>query len=274
MKPFIKWCGGKTKVLNQIIPHIKEGMESCTTYHEYFLGSGAVLLNICPKKAVLNDINYDLISCYLEVKNNPELLISKLVEHEKKHYTNGNYFFQIREKDRLKNYNSRPRLFKVARLIYLLSTCYNGLPRYNMSGYFNTSKGDYKNPYIVREKEIIDVSKYLNESYIVFKSKNFKDLRYDFFGKQNFFYFDPPYHLDNSFLFNRNKFGEDSQKLLKQIVDNLSQNGCNVAISNSNTPFIRSLYSSYKIVNIEANRTVNSNIKSRGKIKELLIKNY
>jgi DNA adenine methylase len=129
--PILKWVGGKRQLLDQIIPLIPE----CSTYCEPFIGGGAVLFDMQPKKAIINDSNSELINVYTVIKNNPRALIERLMEH--KNNNSEKYFYEIRALDRDKSqFDSLTEVERAARIIYLNKTCYNGLFRVNSSGEF------------------------------------------------------------------------------------------------------------------------------------------
>lgn len=184
--PVVKWVGGKRQILDEIIPHIPQKF---STYYEPFLGGGAVLFELQPKKAIINDINSELINLYHVIKTN----VDELIEDLKKHKNEKDYFYKIRELDRNKEcYNSLTPIEKASRIIYLNKTCYNGLFRVNRAGQFNTPFGNYKNPNIVNEFTLRAVSKYFNKAQITFTCKDF-DEALKGIRKGAFVYLDPPY---------------------------------------------------------------------------------
>ena len=184
--PFLKWVGGK----RQLMPAIKELIpKNYTNYYEPFIGGGAVLFDLQPKNAVINDFNEELINVYQTIKENPEELISDL----KTHKNESDYFYDLRALDREDNFENLSNIKKASRVIYLNKTCYNGLYRVNNSGEFNSPFGRYKNPNIVNETTIRAVSKYLNTNKITILNGDFEDALKGI-KKGSFVYFDPPYH--------------------------------------------------------------------------------
>ncbi|MBS7307086.1 MAG: Dam family site-specific DNA-(adenine-N6)-methyltransferase [Eubacteriales bacterium] len=138
--PFVKWVGGKRQLLDEIIPLLPKHF---TTYCEPFLGGGAVLFSIQPSKAIVSDLNIDLITAYEVIRDDVEALIESL----KKHENTTEYFYAVRDMDMDKtSYQALSRIEKASRLIYLNKTCFNGLFRVNSSGEFNSPFGHYKNP--------------------------------------------------------------------------------------------------------------------------------
>lgn len=272
IQPFLKWAGGKRQLLPQIEKAFPKKFEH---YYEPFLGGGAVLLHLQPKKAVVNDYNEDLINCYLCIKNNFDELIQKLKEYEDKN--DADSFYEIRGKDRLEEYKTWTNVEKAARLIYLNRTCYNGLFRLNSQGYFNTPFGAYKNPCICNEPVLKALHDYFLENDITFLTGDFYDACIDA-PAGSLIYFDPPYEpleKQNSFVsYTENGFTRKDQKRLKELCDILIERGCYIVVSNSNTKFILDLYgdkTKYRIRKVNARRNINSNAKKRGQIKEVLI---
>ena len=160
--PVVKWVGGKRQLLDEITPLLPKRINA---YCEPFLGGGAVLFSIQPSKAVVNDLNADLITVYEVIRDDAEDLIESL----KKHKNTSEYFYEMRDVDRDKaSYQALSKVEKASRLIYLNKTCFNGLFRVNSSGEFNSPFGHYKNPNIVKEPVLRAVSKYLNANNITF----------------------------------------------------------------------------------------------------------
>ena len=273
LSPVLKWVGGKRQLLNDIIPMIPK---NCSTYVEPFIGGGAVLFELQPKKAIINDFNSELINVYTVIRDYPEELIKELQFH--KENNTSEYFYTVREYDRKPDFFSKmTSVQKAARVIYLNKTCYNGLYRVNSAGQFNSPYGKYKNPNIVNETVIRAMSKYFNEINIVIKNGDFKDALKGL-RRGAFVYLDPPYmpiSSSSSFTgYTENGFNENKQRELKKLCDKLDEKGIKFLQSNSDCEFIRDLYSGYKIKTIKAKRAINSKGNSRGEINEVLIYNY
>ncbi len=271
--PVLKWVGGKRQLLNDIIPMIPK---NCSTYVEPFIGGGAVLFELQPKNAIINDFNSELINVYTVIKNYPEELIKELQFH--KDNNTSEHFYAVREYDRKPEFFSQmTAVQKAARVIYLNKTCYNGLYRVNSAGQFNSPYGKYKNPNIVNETVIRAMSKYFNENNIVIKNEDFKEALKGL-RRGAFVYLDPPYmpiSSSSSFTgYTENGFNEDKQRELKELCDKLDKKGIKFLQSNSDCEFIRELYSGYRIKTIKAKRAINSKGNSRGEINEVLIYNY
>lgn len=269
--PVVKWVGGKRQLLPQILPLIPKRMSA---YCEPFLGGGAVLFALQPRRALVNDLNQDLITVYRVIKENADALI----EHLSRHENTPEYFYRIRDLDRDREaYAALSDVEKASRLLYLNKTCYNGLFRVNASGAFNSPYGHYRRPNIVNEQTIRGVSRYFNSCDIAFFSEDFAAVL-DRVPRGGFVYLDPPYDPVSdtaSFTgYNRGGFGREEQGRLKACCDALTARGVRFLLSNSATPFIRELYSSYHVSIVQARRAVNSVASRRGAIEEVLVRNY
>jgi DNA adenine methylase len=271
LSPILKWVGGKRQLLSEIIPLIDE---SCDNYVEPFIGGGAVLFRLQPKKAIINDYNTELINVYRTVRDDLDGLVALLKEHEK--YNSSDYYYEVRALDRTPDFDKMSNSEKAARIIYLNKTCYNGLYRVNSLGQFNSPYGKYKNPNIVNEVVLRAISKYLNGNEISIRSGDYKDVLNDI-EKNSFVYLDPPYmpiSSSSSFTgYTEGGFGYDKQVELKEECDKLNSKGVHFLQSNSDCEEIRELYKAYRIKVVKAKRAINSDAKKRGQINEVLIYN-
>ena len=265
-KPFIKWAGGKSKLLPDI-SRLFPPRKQIGRYFEPFLGGGAVFFYLQHPDSYLSDSNQELIELYSIVQQNVEELIDAL----KGHKNDRDYFYKVRAQ--------RPTelspVERAARLIYLNKTCFNGLYRVNSKGEFNVPFGRYKNPLICDVEGLRAASLALQNAKIInddFESVLSRVIPTDFI------YFDPPYHPLNktsSFTsYTSDKFGEEEQNRLACIYTELANRGCFVMLSNSDTPLIRKLYKDFDIREIQASRAINSKAEGRGKITELVVINY
>lgn len=271
IQPFLKWAGGKRQLLPEIRKYIPKRMG---TYYEPFLGGGAVLFDLQPKKAVINDINSELINTYLVIKNN----VDELIEDLRKHENTSDYYYKIRDLDRDKNrFSKLSDVEKASRLIYLNKTCFNGLFRVNSQGQFNVPFGRYKNPNIVNEFVLRAVSHYLNNNEVKILNGDFADA-VSSAKKGDFVYFDSPYDPVSetaSFTgYTLGGFNKDEQIRLRDLFVDLDKRRCKVLLSNSATDFIKDLYKDYHIEIVSATRNINSIATKRGKIDEVLVMNY
>ncbi|MCC9296159.1 DNA adenine methylase [Clostridium sp. WLY-B-L2] len=270
VQPFVKWVGGKRQLIKGISKYIPKGNYK---YYEPFVGGGAVLFDLQPKKAVINDYNFELINTYNVIKNKVE----ELIQYLKTYPNDEEFYYKMREFDRKEEYKNWSEVKKASRFIYLNKTCYNGLYRVNQAGYFNTPFGRYKNPNIVNDAILRAVSKFLNENDIVIKSGDYKEVLKGI-KKNSFVYFDPPYdpisHSSNFTGYTTGGFRKEQQIELKEACDELNKKKVRFLLSNSNTEFIRKLYSDYSIEIVNANRSINSVASKRGEVEEVLIRNY
>ena len=273
-KPFVKWVGGKRQLIAQfrekqfLLP--SQFNQTTNTYYEPFVGGGAVFFEVLPERAVLSDMNAELVTTYNVIKSDVEKLIRSLKEHihEK------DYFLELRAKD-----ISKLSSIEVAsRFIYLNRTGFNGLYRVNKSGQFNVPFGSYKSPVICDEDNLRAVSKTLKNVNILHQ-----DYKHVLKTAQSgdFIYFDPPYFPVSktaSFTsYTAGSFLEKEQIELRDTFVELHKRGCFVMLSNSDTPFINELYadiSGATIHKVSAGRAINSKGSGRGKITELVVTNY
>ncbi|MBW4662594.1 MAG: DNA adenine methylase [Chroococcus sp. CMT-3BRIN-NPC107] len=266
-RPFLKWAGGKSKLIEQYIPYFPQ---SFTNYYEPFLGGGAVFFYFCGIKPNVNkfisDINPELINTYCCIKNNVEPLISLLSNHQLQH--NLDYYYKMR------SHSQGSDIEKAARFIYLNKTCFNGLYRENSQGLFNVPMGKYKNPTICNPDLLRSVSIALQSATVSLNS--YSDINAD--NEQDFVYFDPPYHplssTSNFTNYSRYIFKETEQIKLRDTFARLASRGVKVMLSNSDCAFVRELYAGFKIYEVSAARAINSKAENRCKITELLITSF
>jgi len=276
LKPFLKWAGGKRQLLSEIWKHLPQDIENFT-YYEPFAGAGAVFFNLQPQKAVINDINAQLINVYFVIKDNVEELILYLKNHEKNN--DKEYFYKIRNLDREPSvFNKLSNTEKAARFIYLNKTCYNGLYRVNSKGFFNVPFGKFRNPAIYKEDDFFHINHYLNSNDIRILNCDFEDAVSDA-DNNSFVYFDPPYHSPdkkNFTSYQAQGFDEKQQERLCNLMIKLAAKGVKCLLSSSDTVFIRKLYNikTFKIFPVLAKRIINSRASGRGLINEIMIKNW
>lgn len=263
-RPFLKWAGGKTQLIEQYKPYFPE---TYTNYYEPFLGGGAVFFSLQPKRAFLSDINGELINTYCCVKDEVESLITLLQEHQLKH--NKDYYYQMRAG------GGGSKLERAARFLYLNKTCFNGLYRENSKGQFNVPMGKYKNPNICNAELLRSASATLNNSMAEIKIKPFNLIIKRPKNSNDFVYFDPPYYpissTSNFTAYSKSDFNENDQIQLRNIFSELASKGVKVMLSNSDCSFIRDIYQGFNIHTINAFRSINSDVTKRGKITEVLV---
>ncbi len=270
--PFVKWVGGKRQLLSSIVEVMPKSLKNYT-YVEPFIGGGAVLFYLQPKKAIINDSNSDLINVYSVVKDN----LDSLIEDLRKHKNESEYFYNIRKLDRSESFEQLDKIQRASRLIYLNKTCYNGLYRVNNAGEFNSPFGRYRNPNIINEPVLKAVSLFLNRNNIDIQNRDYEEILRGL-DRNSFAYLDPPYHpISDSSNFTgyvQGGWNESDQIRLREACDNLTARGIKFLLSNSATEFIKDQYKNYKIITVKATRTINANADKRGEIDEVLIRNY
>lgn len=290
-KPFLKWAGGKTQLITEIRKSLPSHLgDSKFTYLEPFVGSGAVLfwmLNNFPnlKKAVINDINEDLIKTYRTIATKPLELISILETLQNEfHALEGNednkkvYFYEKRDQ-----YNKRKeeQSGQSALFIFLNRTCFNGLYRVNRDNLYNVPMGGYRKPTICDYENIMAVSNALQKVEILCGDYE-QTLKHA--SKESLFYFDPPYKplsQTSSFTaYSKDEFNDQDQIRLRNFcvkLDNLNHSwllsNSDVKGKDTNDNFFDEIYSKFSISRVSARRSINANPDKRGKLNELLISN-
>lgn len=266
--PIIKWAGGKRQLMFELLKNMPK---SFNRYFEPFIGGGALFFELQPENAYISDVNEELTNLYSVIKNNP----NDLIEDLKKHEISKEYFLQIRSIDRDHKYKKLSDIQRASRFIYLNRTCFNGLYRVNSQGQFNVPFGHYKNPRIVDEHNLLNCSNLLQKTEI--KNTDFSEIL-NHVKKGDFVYFDPPYvplNETSSFTsYTKDGFDIDMQFKLRDVCDELDSMGVKFLLSNSDTPLVNELYENYNIKKVFASRAINANANGRGKITEVLVRNY
>lgn len=299
-KPFLKWAGGKSQLIDEIIAIFPEEIiqsKYIENYFEPFLGGGALFFYLKSyfkiKKSYINDINPDLILTYRVIQKCPKKLIIQLKEIKMEYLElNGEdrkeFFFKVRDDYNKKGKNfdylsvSDESIERAKQLIFLNKTCFNGLYRVNANGEFNVPMGKYKNPAIFEEENIKDVSKALKNTIIC--NGPFEELG-EFIGNNSLVYFDPPYRpLTDSASFTsytKSRFNDDNQIQLAEFCRSIDKKCSKFILSNSDPKnankednFFDELYEGFDIKRVQAKRMINRDKTKRGSINELLIKNF
>jgi len=272
-KPFVKWAGGKRQILDKLKKYVPNEYNN---YYEPFVGGGALLFELTPKRAVINDSNKELMNVY-EILADYELFIKMckvLNTHERRH--NEEYYYKIRDLDRdIKKFSKLTNYERAARTIYLNKSCFNGLYRVNKKGYFNVpfNKKDKVSTYDA--ENLLLIHTYFINNDIKILSSDFEEVLENC-QENDFVYFDPPYDtLNNSFTsYTEEGFDKSSQERLAKVFKELDKKGVKVMLSNHNTDFIKELYNGYKFHVITAKRNINSKGNKRGSVEEVIITNY
>lgn len=269
--PVVKWVGGKRQLLDRLMPLFPV---TYTSYCEPFIGGGAVLFALQPQKAIINDINSELIGVYRAIKDDVEALIKRLAQFE----NTKECFYEVRGWDRnAELYNHLTDIDKAARVIFLNKTCYNGLYRVNSAGEFNTPFGRYKNPNIVNESTLRAVHEYFNTADVTILNTSYSEAVQGL-PENSFVYLDPPYDpisVTASFTgYNAGGFSREDQIALRDCCRQLDAAGINFMLSNSATEFIQDIYSDFNITIVPAKRAINSVGSKRGCVDEVVVRNY
>jgi len=266
-KPFVKWAGGK----RQLLEELTNGLPEIENYHEPFIGGGALFFRLEAmnriKTAYLSDSNEELINAYTIIKNEVFELMAELAAP--KYANEETIYYKIRASKPTSNVE------RAARFIYLNKTAFNGLYRVNSKGGFNVPFGRYENPKILDSTNLLLVHRalqkdelYCGDFAVVLKNAKRGDL----------VYFDPPYYpiskTSNFTSYTANSFSEKDQERLMRTFKTLDSRGCHVILSNSHSEFVADLYSEFKPEVVYASRAINCKGDGRGRIKELIVRNW
>jgi len=294
-RPFLKWAGGKGQLLSQLDALLPlELKEQEFTYIEPFVGGGAMLFHMLQqfpliKRVIINDVNSYLIKTYQVIKNTPDALIERLAETEKQ-------YFALADEEAKKNYYLQARTFfneeqlddidRAKYLIFLNRTCFNGLYRVNAKGKFNVPFGRHLHPTICNADVIKADSQALNRVDAIILEGDFEQTIEYIGDGLNFFYFDPPYRpLNATSSFNsyaKEEFNDNEQIRLRDYCSKLNHNpdvkwmlsNADCSAKNAEDTFFENIYHDFHIHRVYASRAINANPSKRGKLTELLIKNY
>ena len=266
--PIVKWVGGKRQLMFELLKNMPK---SYNRYFEPFIGGGALFFELQPDNAYISDMNEELINLYSVARDSVDELIEDLSKHE----ISKEYFLEIRNIDRTEEYSNLSNIERASRFIYLNRTCFNGMYRVNSKGEFNVPFGNYKNPRIIDENNLLNCSELLKKTEI--KCADFSEILSKV-QKDDFVYFDPPYvplNETSSFTsYTKDGFDIDMQFKLRDVCNELDSMGVKFMLSNSDTKLVNELYANYEIKKVFASRQINANADGRGKITEVLVKNY
>jgi DNA adenine methylase len=264
--PIIKWVGGKTKLMGELQARMPTRMGR---YYEPFIGGAALFFRTAPGRAVISDMNPDLVGLYRAVAADADGVIRRLELHRRSHDRAHYYAMRDRWNDSSVSWSPIDR---AAAFIYLNKTCFNGLWRVNKAGHFNVPMGSYTEPPIC-------VPDALRAAQVLLRRADIRHL--DFRAavadaeRGDFLYFDPPYDpvtpTANFVGYTAGSFGQAEQRALATLAQDLVDRGCQVMLSNSDTPFIRSLYQGFRIDRVSCPRAINSNAAKRGDVDEVII---
>jgi len=290
--PFVKWAGGKTQLLNILKGNLPKDLGmSIKKYAEPFVGGGAFLFALLEEyrfeEIYINDNNKELMNAYDVIKNNCPLLLSFLNSLQSEYNSlsekiQEQYYYEKRDEFNTTELSKGSSVKKASLFIFLNKTCFNGLYRVNKKGKFNVPFGKHKSISICDNENLIRISELLQNVEV--KSCDYHDV-INFADSTTLVYFDPPYRplsMTSGFTsYTEDDFSDKNQIELAELCKTLSDKGVKLMLSNSdpkntneNDNFFDDLYADFNILRIEASRMINSKGASRGKIKELLIKNY
>lgn len=263
-KPILKWAGGKTQLLEHLLPKIPKEYNK---YIEPFFGGGALFFALKPNNSIIADSNPELINLYRVIAKDVNSLISELknLKNEK------DFFYDMRKKE----FSELSEIEAAARTIFLNKTAFNGLYRVNKKGQFNVPFGYYKNPKILDEDQLLAASKLLKKTKILLG--DFKDVLCENAKKGDFIFLDPPYLPVSKFSdfkrYTKEQFHEKDQISLANLVNKLSKKGCHILLTNSNHPLIHELYKDFNLDIYKTKRNINSKSTNR-KGEDIIVSNF
>jgi DNA adenine methylase len=268
--PIVKWVGGKSRVLAQLVPLLPEGA-ALMRHVEPFVGGGALFFSQRPARALLADVNPQLIATYEAVRDSVEAVIEQLARLSAAH--GPERYYHVRDR-----YNHGTRLSapeRAAIFIYLNKTCFNGLHRVNRRGEFNVPAGRYANPRILDAELLRAASRELARAQL--RCDSFESL-IAYAKPGDFIYFDPPYApaspTANFTAYAQDGFGHEEQVRLRDVFRELDRRRCKLMLSNSDVPAMRELYAKFNIDVVAAPRAVNCDATKRGLVSEIVVRNY
>ena len=290
--PFVKWAGGKTQLLDMLKSNLPSGIgTSITKYAEPFVGGGAFLFSMLEEysfeEIYISDNNKELMNVYIAIRDNCNELLNTLNTLQNEY--NGlsaelqeQFYYEKREEFNVVELNDKTSVQKASLFIFLNKSCFNGLFRVNKKGKYNVPFGKHKSVSICDSDNLIKISAMLQN--VIIKSCDYQEVM-SFADSSTLVYFDPPYrplNVTSGFTsYTEDDFSDKNQIELADCFKALSSKGVKVMLSNSdpkntneNDNFFDDLYADFNILRVEASRMINSKGSSRGKIKELLIKNY
>lgn len=274
MSPVVKWAGGKRQILEKLKANLPEKFNN---YFEPFIGGGALLFDLAPKNATINDVNQELLAIYTCLKDDElfRLMLEELDKHEK--YHSEEYYYQVREWDRDPRFELEPLWKRAARAIYLNKSCFNGLYRVNAKGYFNVPSAKKEHVVTYSKANMEEIHEYFKDDNVTILSGDFVEATRNAHDG-DFVYFDPPYDSwedkESFTAYSKFDFNKDDQRRLADCFKDLTNRGVKCMLSNHNTAYINELYNGFNIQIIKAKRMINANAAGRGAVEEVIITNY
>ena len=274
MSPVVKWAGGKRQILEKLKANLPEKFNN---YFEPFIGGGALLFDLAPKNATINDVNQELLAIYTCLKDDElyRLMLEELDKNEKNH--SEEYYYQVREWDRDPRFELEPLWKRAARAIYLNKSCFNGLYRVNAKGYFNVPSAKKEHVVTYSKANMEEIHEYFKDDNVTILSGDFVEATRNA-HEGDFVYFDPPYDSwedkESFTAYSKFDFNKDDQRRLADCFKDLTNIGVKCMLSNHNTAYINELYNGFNIQVIKAKRMINANAAGRGAVEEVIITNY
>jgi len=293
-KPFLKWAGGKRQLISEIEKRLPSNIEEFETYVEPFIGGGALLFHMLEnyefEQVYISDINPELVLCYKQLQSSVKDVIKSLeklvANFPSSTEERSDYFYEVRESWNsnldIESMSDKQKSERVAQMIFLNKTCFNGLFRLNRSGKFNVPTGRYKNPSFPSSDSLMEV--HVSLQGVKIHHASYENC-IEWIDENSFVYFDPPYRplsKTSSFIsYSKGDFNDGNQAELASLTKLLDSKNVSFLLSNSDPKntveddeFFDELYSDFTIDRVYASRAINSNPHRRGKISELLIRNY
>jgi DNA adenine methylase len=270
--PFIKWAGGKKQLVDRLKARLPE---SYGTYYEPFVGGGALLLNVQPARAVINDINEQLINTYRQIMTNVEEVINavNLLDAEP---CDTNRYMAVRESYNKKIAANEFDAQSAALMIWINKHCFNGLYRVNSKGLFNVPYNNKANGVSIDASNLRQIGMYFRNNEIDIRQGDFEVACSDI-ASGDFVYFDSPYipisETANFTDYTKDGFLYKDHKRLADLFRRLDSAGIKVMLSNHNVPLVHDLYAGYKIEQVDVRRAINSDASKRVG-KEVIVTNY
>ena len=253
-KPILKWAGGKTQMLNDLLPKVPD---SYGRYIEPFFGGGAMFFALHPENAIIADSNPELINLYRQVAGHVDDVIAYLEKYE----NTPERFYSVRGQEWL----ALPEAEAAARTIFLNRTCFNGLYRVNRKGQFNVPYGKYKNPKICDREGLYAAAEALKAAEIV--CSDYLPVLEHYARPGDFVFLDPPYLPISEYAdfkrYTKEQFYEEDHVELAKMVIHLHERGCHVLLTNSNHPLVHELYAPFTIDVIQTKRHISCNGNTR-----------
>ncbi|HEX5655894.1 MAG TPA: DNA adenine methylase [Polyangiales bacterium] len=269
-RPFLKWVGGKRALLPSLCARLPPGVDRMR-HVEPFAGGAALFFDRAPNRALLCDVNPDLVTAYQAVRDEVEVVLRHLAELAGRHDKECYYQARVR-------YNAREHASdaeRAALFIYLNKTCFNGLYRVNKRGHFNVPMGRYTRPTILDASALRRASARLHGVDV--RCAPFQAL-IELGRPGDFVYLDPPYEplsrTANFTAYARDGFTQSDQRALRDLFGELDRRGAKLMLSNADVPFVRDLYQGFRISRVLAPRAISCNPRKRAAVSEVLICNY